>query len=230
LTLCTVYLRDKRLDMTVTQLITEAFVLARSRYPEIHKAWISTSVQLGGLLPSTLFMLSLQRAGDLDMVLRCMEDDYVPPSEGAGELSGHYQSMLSEHWIGAVYEIFRLLIERKLTSDNDAITGLAHHLRLLRIPLEKHEIAADKKLSGPLVMARYPPNNNEADNYYVYSKSDAQRAHGMLSGLSSRGSMMWQVIDLESNISYWLERRDLSERIVALWGVGAEAPVSGGDG
>jgi hypothetical protein len=146
--------------MTVTQLITEAFVLARSRYPEIHKAWISTSGRLGGLLPSSLFMLSLQRAGDLDMVLRCMEDDYVPSPEGAGEderpadlLSGHYQLMLSELWIGAVYEIFRLLIERKLTPDNDVITGLAHHLRLLRIPLEKHEIAADKKLSGRLCHA-----------------------------------------------------------------------------
>jgi hypothetical protein len=64
--------------------------------------------------------------------------------EGADEtdqpadlLSAHYQLMLSELWVGAVYEIFRLLIDskRKLTPESDAITSLAHDLRLLRIPL-----------------------------------------------------------------------------------------------
>jgi len=212
--------------VTVTQLITAAFMLARFRYPELHKTWNSISARVGGLLPNSLLLSLVHRTGDLDMILRAMEDDFSAPPEGAGEadwpadlLSDRYQLMLSELWVGVVYEIFRLLTdyERKLAPDSDAIMALAHDLRLLRIPLEKHEIAADKKLSEPLLMQTYAPNNNETDSYY-YSKSDARRAYNMPSGVSSRGSVTWYVIDVKSQKSYWLERRALSERIVALWG------------
>jgi hypothetical protein len=219
-------LQGKRLDVTVTQLITAAFMLARFRYPELRETWTSISARVGGLLPNSPLLSSIHRTGDLDMMLRAMEDDFSAPPEGGDEanrqadlLSDHYQLMLSELWVGAVYEIFRLLTdsERKLAPDSDAIMALAHDLRLLRIPLEKHEIAADRKLSEPLLMQRYPPNINETDSYH-YSKSDARRAYNMPSGVSSRGSVRWYVIDVKSQKSYWLERRALSERIVALWG------------
>jgi hypothetical protein len=206
--------------MTVTQLTIAAFRLAASRCPELHKTWISISVRVGGLLPNSRLIASVQRTGELDMVLRCMEDDYSPPQEGAGEadlFSCHYQKTLSELWVGDAYEIFRLLTtERKLALDSDVL-ALARDLKLLRIPLEKHEIADDKKLPGPLLMQRHPPNDDETDSYH-YSHSDAQKAHIMPSGISSRGSVMWNVIDVKSKSSYWLERRALSERIVALWG------------
>ena len=213
---------SKRLDVTVTQLITAAFMLARFRYPELHKTWNSISARVGGLLPNSLLLSLVHRTGDLDMILRAMEDDFSPAREGAGEVdlfSFHYQKMLSELWVCDVYEIFRLLTDknRKLAPKSNVITVLAHDLKLLRIPLEKHEIAADKKLSEPLLMQTYAPNNNETDSYY-YSKSDARRAYNMPSGVSSRGSVTWYVIDVKSQKSYWLERRALSERIVALWG------------
>ena len=203
--------------MTVMQLITAAFRLAVFRHPELHQTWVNISLRVGGLLLKSRLVASVQRAGELDMVLRCMEDDFSPSQEGAGEVdlfSFHYQLMLSQLWVGEVYEIFRLLIERKLVLDSD-VSAIAHDLRLLRIPLEKHEIAADKKLTGPLLMQRHPPTNDETA-IYQYSKSDAQRAHIMPSEISSRGSVMWQVLDLQSDSSRWLERRTLSERIVAV--------------
>jgi hypothetical protein len=222
----------KRLYVTVTQLITIAFMLAHSRYPELHKTWISISVRVGGLLPNTLLSLSVQRAGELDMVLRCMEDDFSPEREGAGEVdlfSFHYQKMLSDIWVGKAYEIFSLLInsKRKLAPKRDAITDLARDLKLLRIPLEKHEIANDRVLSEPLQMERRPPKNNETD-IYLYSKSDPQKAMPLEISRSSRGSVRWHVIDVKLERSCWLERRALSERIIALWGpVAAESPVFG---
>jgi hypothetical protein len=217
-----------RLDVTVTQLITSAFMLARFRYPELDKTWISISIRAGGLLPNSLLMASVQRTAELDMVLRCMEDDFSPEGAGGVDLfSFNYQKMLSELWVGAVYEIFRLLRARKLILDNPAFDTLAHDLELLRISLEKHEIPADKKLTEPLLMQRSPPNNDKTD-IYQYSKSDPQRAYTMPSRISGRGSVMWHVFDVKSGISDWLERRALSERIVALWGpVAAEPPVSG---
>lgn len=205
--------------MTVIQLIAAAFRLAASRYPELHKTWIAMSLRVGSLLPNSLLLSAFQRIGELDMVLRCMEDDFSPPQAGTEEselFSVHYQAMFSELWIGAVYEIVRLLIERKLVASSDALRALAQDLTLLRITLEKHEIAKDRKLAKPLAFQKRPPNNNEADDY-LYSKNDPQRAHIMPAGVSSRGSAMWLVTDVESERSYWLERRALSERIVDLW-------------
>ena len=214
--------------MTVTQPIARAFMLARSRYPELHKTWNGISARVGGVLPNSLLFPSIQKTGDLDMMLRAKEDDFSAAPEGAGDedlFSDHYQLMFSELWVGAVYEIFRLLKERKLVPDRGAFKTLADDLTLLRIPLEKHEIATEWELSKPLLMQRNPPNNDKTD-IYQYSKSDPQRAYNMPSGFSSRGSAMWHVFDVKSGISYCLERRALSERIVALWGSVAPAQNS----
>jgi hypothetical protein len=80
--------------VTVTQLITAAFILARSRYPELDKTWVSISVRVGGLLPNSLLMASVQRTVELDMVLRCMEDDFSPAPKGAGEVD----RAITESW------------------------------------------------------------------------------------------------------------------------------------
>jgi hypothetical protein len=205
--------------MTVTQLITAAFGLARSRHQELHQTWIAISMSVGGMIPNSLLMASVQRSGELDMILRCMEDDYSLTKENAESenlFSFHYQMMLSEIWIGAVYEIFRLLAERKLSPDDAAFTMLSRDLRLLRIPIEKHEIAAQGQLSEPLLMQSNPRMSQGRDTY-LYSKSDPKRAHIMPAGLSQRGSVMWQAIDLKSQQSHWLERRALSERMIAVW-------------
>jgi hypothetical protein len=156
-----------------------------------------------------------------------MEDDRSEPEGASQENSFHYQMMLSELWVGAVYEIFRLLTERSLAPPNNEFKILNNELRLLRIPIEKHQIAKDNKLSRPLFMKKFPLKNDETD-VYQYSRGDPQRAHIMPTGISHRGSAMWQVIDIESGPSYWLERRDLSERIVGLWksAVAADVPVS----
>jgi hypothetical protein len=166
-------------------------------------------------------MTSLQNDGNLDLVLRCMEDDRVagaqaPEQEGLFEL--HYQKMLSELWVGSLYETLRLLIvERKLVAGTDEVRSLAEDFRLLRVPLEKHEITSQGQLTAPLKLQRYPPKNDQTD-LYEYSKADPKRAHIMPSGLSSSGSVMWQVIDLKKDQERWIERRSLSDRIIALWG------------
>lgn len=122
--------------------------------------------------------------------------------------------MLSQLWVGDAYEIFRLLKERKLIEGAE-FEALAHDLKLLRIPLEKHEIVDDKKLKEPLLMSRYPHKNDETE--YSYDKNDPRRAHIMPTGLSERGSAMWLVFDHRAGNQFWLERRGISERIVDLW-------------
>lgn len=160
------------------------------------------------------------------MLLRCIEDDVRPTSpeaDPASVMSFSNQVMLSELWVGGVYEIIRLLVERKLAPDTPLFRQLAHELRLLRIPLEKHEIAADKKLTGPLQMTKSPPNGDASDTY-TYSKDDYLRSHIMRTGVSERGSQMWEVTDVVQNASYWLERRALSDRMMSIWKPDKKSP------
>jgi hypothetical protein len=131
--------------------------------------------------------------------------------------------MVSELWITEMYEIFRLLKDRKLEPGNNEFDSLAHHLRLLRVSIDKHEIAGDKKLEVPLKMKRFPPKDDDS-NIYEYSKDDPGRSHIMPSGVSSRGSVMWQVLDITSGETFWIERRNLSERIIALYGTRKDNP------
>lgn len=205
----------------VGSLIYAAFIQASARQAKLHETWIKISHQIGSVLPASLLSASIQRDGHLDLVLRCIEDDFVTAhaANTAHPFEFHYHKMLSELWVGSMYEIFRLLgdSKRKLIEPNDAFQAIAHDLRLLRIPLEKHEITGDKKLDAPLQLQRNPPRNDESD-FFQYSKSDPKRAHIMPSGISPRGSVVWHVIDLTDNDSRWIERRDLSDRIIALWG------------
>lgn len=203
------------MNENVSTLIATAFHHSRIRQTEINKAWIAISHRIGSSLPASLLLGAIQKAGELDLLLRCIEDDYHQNSND--ELfQAHYQIMISELWIGSVYEIFRLLDERKLAPTNEDFQAIAHDLRLIRITLEKHEIAADRKLKEPLVMKQQPSKEDETDKY-VYKKDDPLRAHLMPVGFSNRGSTMWQAIDIQQDSERWIERRKLSERIIALW-------------
>jgi hypothetical protein len=174
-------------------------------------------------------MMSLQRQGDLDLLLRCMEDEFEAnkAAETADDLgmdfTFHYQMMLSETWVVGCYEIFRAFRqrddERKLGAD--AVPALAifkslfADLERLRMPIAKYEIAKDKGMKQPLVMRAIPANNDATDDR-PYNKDDPARHHIMPTGMSSRGSMMWLALDHMEPREYWIERRDLADRLLAL--------------
>lgn len=203
--------------MLVKNLVTQTFDTAQFRHPELRKRWIAVSIKIGGLLPDSLLSQVVQRIADLDLVLRCMEDEYKTPIANTGiDNSFHYQGMLSELWIGDLYEVFRLLQERKLVPKDQNYITLAHQLRLLRIPLEKHQIALDDKLGEPLPMKKMSVGNQKIE-IYEYSRNDLKRSHIMPKAISVRGSAAWQAIDILKNEAYWFERRDLSDRTIAYW-------------
>jgi len=133
----------------------------------------------------------------------------------------NWQLMLSEVWVGRFYEHLRLLKDRKLLPNDGVIEALQEDFRLLRVPIEKHEISSQGQLKAPLQLQRQPPQGKPSD-LYEYDKTDPVRAHIMPRSVSRRGSVMWQVIDLKKNQDRWIERRELSDRILQLWG--AETP------
>lgn len=204
--------------MNVGQLLAAASAISRSRYTEPHKKWIAASFRVGALLPNSLAIMSVQRAGELDLILTCLEDDFIPQKENATDLDlleFNTQMMLSELWVGSIYEIVRLIKDRQDSPTLDLVS-LYHDLTLVRVPLEKHEIANERKLKEPLLFKKQPANNDSSD-YYSYSQADPKRGHIMPHGLSARGSAMWQTINIVTKEEPWIERRALSERFLALW-------------
>src|ERR1700737_4387195 len=98
----------------VAEFFAAGFKEAHSRWPELHEDWVALSVRVGGLLPHSSLMSSIQAVGDLDLALRCMEDDRAPTLslEPQEIYHDHYHKMLAELWVTSVYETLRLVHSR----------------------------------------------------------------------------------------------------------------------
>lgn len=210
--------------MSVQELVVSAFRTAAIKYPQVHKSWINASFRIGALLPKSRLSVSIQQSGDIDMVLRCLEDEAaaILPKKVAAEaltvedIAVSYQLNLSGLWIGSMYEVCRLLISRSLVTNEPKLEALHHELRLIRVPLEKHEIAGDKKLKAALEFVPHPRHKDDTSSY-MYDPGDRRKSHIMPMGLSKHGSPLWQVFDIRDQSSYWIERRSISDRFLELW-------------
>lgn len=216
--------------LQVGQLISLAFMNAIQRERATIEPAIQASFRIGSKLPDSMLGMSIQRISRLDATLRCLEDDFQPhsswPSEQAAidrQVMLHEQhGMLSELWIGAAYEVVRVIKDRKLVNQTKDFLDLAHDLRLVRVTLEKYEIAGDNKLKVPLEFVPVPAK--DGDSPRVYDKADPRKAHRMPVGLSARGSISWLATYGATRTSRWIERRDLSDRLLALYRREIEAP------
>jgi hypothetical protein len=176
----------------VGSALVSLFLCARARHGALCNSWAKASFALGGRLPASLLMTSVQRDGDIDMVLRSVEDEIA---SGASNLQDpiqsplHYLNHLSSCWISSVYETLRLLRDRKQLEETDRVADLFRAIELVRITIDKHEIAGDGKLKVPLQMTRLPAKGDPTDAY-VYARNDSSRAYIMPTGLSqSYGSL-----------------------------------------
>jgi hypothetical protein len=213
----------------VSPYIASAFQIAKAKYDIEHASWTNLSARLAGRFSLPIAMMSLQRQGDLDLLLRCMEDEFQAnrDAEIADKLgfdyTFHYQVMLSESWVVGCYEILRAFRQRddegKLGADGvsalETFKSILSDFELLRMPIAKYEIAKDTRMKGPLAM-RAIPLNKDATDEHIYDKKDPTRSHIMPTGMSGRGSMMWLVLDHTVPREYWVERRHLADRLLAL--------------
>lgn len=210
----------------ISPYLKTAFLLAKAKHPIENTAWTNLSGILAGRFSLPIAMINLQRQADLDLLLRCMEDEFEAnkAADAAGaDFTLHYQLMLSETWVVACYEILRAFRQRENESalSDDSVAGLISFksifadLELLRMPISKFEIANERGIKQPLSMKAYPPNGDASDNP-VYDKKDPARSCFLQTSLSSRGSMMWLALDHTVPRQYWVERRDLADRLLAL--------------
>jgi Recombinase len=137
-------------QVPVGLLLANAFAQARSRYAELNSSWIRISFLVGSRLPASLMFVSIQREGEVDLVIRCIEDELAQMRATQQDdplFVVNYLNLMSTYWIGGMYETFRLLRERKLAGDDQRFSAIFTDLELLRIPLEKHEITKNRTLA-----------------------------------------------------------------------------------
>jgi hypothetical protein len=134
--------------------------------------------------------------------------------------------MLSEMWIVGCYEVMRAFRQRDResigagarssgVSELESFKSIFADLELLRMPMAKFEIAKDDKLKEPLAFNMSPAIEGAPDRSFYDSKNPA-RYHIMPNGLSPRGSAVWLALDHLTSREYWVERRSLAERLLAL--------------
>jgi len=210
----------------VSPMLNSLFNIARAKYRAEHSAWVDLSFRLSGRFKLFIALGSIQREGDLDLLLRCLEDEFNPNKNAAEiDLSFHYQMMFSETWIVGCYEILRAIQQRdreaaaagKVTSgvsELDVFQSIFTDFELVRMPIAKFEIAKDNKLGQPLPMRRV--GDGATNSIEFYDPKDPDRFHIMPSGMSARGSAVWLALDGRNSRQHWVERRDLADRLLSL--------------
>lgn len=208
----------------VSPLLNSMFNIARAKYRIEIEAWGQLSYRLPGRFNLITAVARIQREGDLDILLRCLEDEFSTNKNASGmDLS--FQMMFSETWIVGCYEILRAFQQRDResaaagqptsgVSEASEFRSIFVDFELLRMPIAKFEIAKDTKLSQPLPMRRV--GLGETKPIEFYDPKDPGRFHIMPTGISPRGSAVWLALDVRNSQERWVERRDLADRLLSL--------------
>jgi hypothetical protein len=209
----------------VSPLLNSLFNVARAKYRAEHEAWVQLSYRLSGRFNLVTAIPSIQREGDLDILLRCLEDEFDTNKASGTNFAFHYQLMFSETWIVNLYEILRAFQQRDReaakagrptsgVSELNEFKSIFTDFELLRMPIAKFEIAKDDKLMQPLPMRRV--GSDETKSIEFYDPKDPSRFHIMPQGVSSRGSAVWLALDVRNSREHWVERRDLADCLLSL--------------
>lgn len=213
----------------ISPYINTAFVFARAKLTAEHTAWTNLSGILAGRFNLFPAVMNIQRQGDLDLLLKCMEDEAeANKAAEAADATGlvsifHYQLMLSEAWVVGCYEFLRAFRQRDSdavkegkrpsgVSDMEEFKSLFADFELLRMPMTKFEIAKDKAMREPLALQRIGDPSSQT----FYDSKDPWRSHMMAIDISARGSVRWLLVDHATRAQRWVERRELAERLLAM--------------
>jgi hypothetical protein len=199
----------------VGQLIVQAFEVSQSEHQTIMAQCIKASFRAGSKIPDSRMSVAIQRLGRLDVLCRSLEDELLhsPSAEGQLDFRHQYLLMFSDLWIGSAYAITYAFSDRDLYKGDQEFEAIAEDLRLIRVQVEKHQIASDWKLDQPLDFVT-APNQSGTIRTFRYDKNNRLRAHIGRVGQSEKQSVVWEVIVVNGDTTRWLERRSLSDRLL----------------
>ncbi|MFA5040432.1 MAG: hypothetical protein WC464_02205 [Bdellovibrionales bacterium] len=212
----------KKLSVPVHPLLEQIFISTRLRQCAKHKQWIATSMKIASKIPDSLAMCKVQFIGDIDMLLRCMEEEellVLSKKEKEPIFGLNIQTSFSEMWVCGVYEICRALIQRKTAPDTEEFRKLFHILEGIRVTLDKFEIAKDEKNNLKCDFAPLKQDGSmDLEKAQTYAHDNILKAHIMPTGISQRtGAMLWIVTHADDKQPLEGERQTLSDAFLNLF-------------
>ncbi|ASD64150.1 hypothetical protein [Bdellovibrio bacteriovorus] len=192
--------------------------LASASNQEIYKKWISASHKVGGgAMPQSMLFVNIQNQGKVGIILRSMEMETSRLDTSTNDvIAFDIQSILSDYWVGGMYEILRLLRARKLVDQTPLFNEIFEDIEPLRVTIEKLEISKDRKIKEPHPFIRVNPRPE--DEPIFYDSQDSKRSHIMPKFVHREtGSIGWIVIDGLSMRERSVVRSDLSDKLLRMW-------------
>lgn len=206
----------------ISELLVKAIVSAILKHQNLHAQWIDASCSVGSRLTIPTLKISIQDLGKMDILLRSIEKEqlYRDPAAHAvvSGLITSMQSLLSEAWVSAAYEIIRLLKSRNIWKNDPEFHRLVHDLSLVRITIDKHEIARDNKLQAPIQFTG--SSDDPTATVTPYDKDDPLRSHMLPRCISTKtGSFAWKPIEIKNHGPQHktIERQDLSDQFLSIF-------------
>jgi hypothetical protein len=204
--------------MPASDLLENAFLVALSNQPELHKKWVRLSHRVAGIAGAN-HLLALQQNYRLDLLLRQLEDERLarmqaPPAHEV-DWTLEIQSSLSQAWVLRAYEVIRVTKDRlrKNGRPNEKVTALAHRLAVVRMPIAKGQIEGMLKRAN----RENPPILVRAGETEAFPYAD-DGTYNMPSGLCGEtGAVMWWPVDVTAGETVAICRRDLSDEFLALF-------------
>lgn len=211
--------------MRTTKLLQAALGLSTRNHSAVHERWIAVTHKLGSQA-GVAHLATLASNGRFDIILRQLEAEVLedirnPPTEEA-DFSFDFMLALSESWMLRSYEVIRSACEQaqsKETAILDRFKAVRDRFALVRIPVAKAEIGgadrykrAHKKLPElELVAVGGGPDSRVKayahDGSYVVPRGICRET----------GAIVWYPIDLKTQTTVAVCRRDLSDEFLALF-------------
>ncbi|MCJ2059180.1 hypothetical protein MKL09_21890 [Methylobacterium sp. J-048] len=194
---------------------------------ELQPKWMQVYGRLSIMAP-----LSFINQNDyyIDLVLRKMEgelsiiieEEFKNPACKLAEtymMAGIAQDTMTKMWVLSTYEIIRIARASDAGKNNDRLDELYRLLTLVRMPLAKGEIAAERHLPDQLVLERVGDGYTQNSQYIKNSTKNYIPASFIR---SLTGSIGWHVVQSKPLASIEITRRELSDLMLNLF---EEAPV-----
>ncbi|MBP2563687.1 hypothetical protein J2766_000246 [Agrobacterium tumefaciens] len=207
--------------MKATTLLQAVHSMGRMNYPDASKKWITVMHQLGSRI-GLAHGVAMSSVGKLDMMLRQLESEHLEElalpeeSEDASFITDQI-SVFSDSWLLAAYEVIRAA--RAQGATDPKIVSLYEQLTLARIPVAKAEISgADRYKNKHKVLPNlmlYPVGDGPDNSPKAYAHDGS---YIVPKGVCAEtGAIVWYPIDLASQQTVAVCRRDLSDSFLGLF-------------
>ncbi|MEA5163519.1 hypothetical protein U5903_22335 [Cereibacter johrii] len=178
-------------EITASNLITQAFNLSLARQNSVFEAWVQASHKLS--FGSPWLALIIQDCGKIDILLRQMEEESATTEVSAEIFSLDPRKILSEAWTGKLYAALRLICKEPDLKKHFA--ALFKATTLVRVPLEKLQIADDRRLKGKEELRLYR-SDDPSEEPIPYNLSQRPQISPQIFLDRATGSIAWDTFNV----------------------------------